>query len=124
MPKLPLHHVPPALPSREEAVVALRRIRQEWSLDWSDIFMVLGTSGDSMSDITWTEDCLLRIGYLIALDQALHELGPRAGIARWLATPNPGPFFGGDSPFRTMSGGIHELAHVLEQVHRWNRERR
>jgi hypothetical protein len=41
----------------------------------------------------------LKIGccaaYLIELEEALLKLDPKTGLARWVGTPNPGPFFGG-----------------------------
>jgi hypothetical protein len=42
--------------------------------------------------IEWTEERLLRAAYLIELERAVRVLDPKNGVARWIATPNPGPF--------------------------------
>ncbi len=123
MPKLPASQTAPVLPSPEQAAVALRQIRKDWGLDWSDLGVILGVAADGVTDIAWRDELLLRVAYLMELDKALLDLQPRAGIASWLARPNPGPFFGGDSPLQRISGSTQGLVELLEQVRRWNRER-
>jgi hypothetical protein len=73
-----------------------------------------------ITTIDWNGDRLLRAAYLIELEKALQELNPRTGIARWIATPNPGPFFGGDSPLQVLTGGPREMEELLRQIRRWS----
>src|SRR5271170_5214516 len=86
-------------PSPEAALSVLRRIMNAWKLDRVDAALADSTTLD-ITIIDWNEDRLLRAAYLIELEKALLELNPKTGIARWIATPNPGPFFGGDSPLQ------------------------
>ena len=106
MVRFPTSHASvPALPSPEEAVAALRHIMNTWELDRFDAATLVGSTTTDITTIEWTEDRLLRAAYLIELEKALLGLNPKTGIARWIATPNPGPFFGGNSPLQGTDWG-------------------
>ena len=108
----------------DEAVVALRRIVRAWELDRFDATALMGIPGDDIGAIAWTEDLLLRIAYLIELEQALLKLDPKGGIPRWVTTRKPGPFFGDTSPLQMMTGSTRKMAELLRQVERWSAGRR
>ena len=110
----------PALPSPEEALAVLRRIINAWELDRFDATALVGSTSVDFATIEWTEDRLLRAAYLIELEKALLGLSPRTRIARWIATPNPGPFFGGNSPLQVLTGGPREMDGLLRQIRRWS----
>jgi hypothetical protein len=125
MVRFPTSHVSvPAPPSPEEAVAALRNIMNAWELDRFDAAALVGSTTADITTIEWTEDRLLRAAYLIELEVALLELNPKTGIARWIATPNPGPFFGGNSPLQVLTGGPREMEGLLRQISRWSGGRR
>jgi hypothetical protein len=124
MVRLPTLHVgTPAPASPEEALAVLRRIINAWELDWSDAMALVSSTSVDATAIEWTEVRLLRAAYLIELEKALLELNPKTGIARWIATPNPGPFFGGNSPFQVLTGGPREMDGLLRQIRRWSASR-
>jgi hypothetical protein len=99
----PLNVGIPALPSPEEALAVLRRIINAWELDRFDAMALVGSTSVDFATIEWTEDRLLRAAYLIELEKALLGLSPKTRVARWIATPNPGPFFGGNSPLQVLT---------------------
>jgi hypothetical protein len=80
---------------------------------------LLDSSTVDIARIEWTEERLLRAAYLIELEKAIRELDPKNGVARWIATPNSGPFFSGNSPLQVMAGGPREMKELLWQVRRW-----
>jgi hypothetical protein len=108
-------------PTVEVAVTALRRIAGSWELDRYDAVSLVAAGAGDFSAVEWSEDCLTRLGYLIDLDKALHELNPKFGIARWIKTPNPGPFFAGSSPLQVMTGSTRSMLELLHQIRRWSR---
>jgi hypothetical protein len=108
-------------PTIEVALTALRRIAGSWELDRYDAASLVATAVGDFTAIEWTEDRLTRVGYLIELDRALHELNPKFGIAHWIKTPNPGPFFAGNSPLQMMTGSSRSIVELLHQVRRWSR---
>ena len=110
----------PALPSPEEALAVLRRIINAWELDRFDAMALVGSTSVDFATIEWTEDRLLRAAYLIELEKALLGLSPKTRVARWIATPNPGPFFGGNSPLQVLTGGQREMDGLLRQIRRWS----
>jgi Protein of unknown function (DUF2384) len=110
----------PALPSPEEALAVLRRIINAWELDRFDATALVGSTSVDFATIEWTEDRLLRAAYLIELEKALLGLSPKTRVARWIATPNPGPFFGGNSPLQVLTGGPREMDGLLRQIRRWS----
>jgi hypothetical protein len=110
----------PALPSPEEALAVLRRIINAWELDRFDATALVGSTSVDFATIEWTEDRLLRAAYLIELEKALLGLSPKTRVARWIATPNPGPFFGGNSPLQVLTGGPREMDRLLRQIRRWS----
>ena len=121
MVRSPIPHVgTPAPPSPEAALAVLQRIMTAWKLDRVDATALVGSTTLDITTIDWNEDRLLRAAYLIELEKALQELNPRIGIARWIATPNPGPFFGGDSPLQVLTGGPREMEELLRQIRRWS----
>ena len=73
-----------------------------------------------MSAIVWTEDLLLRVAYLIELEKALLKLDPKGGIARWVTTRKPGPFFVDSAPLQMMTGSTRKMADLLRQIERWS----
>ena len=77
--------------SPEAALAVLRHIMNVWELDWLDATALVGGTTNDMKTIEWTEDRRLRAAYLSELEKALIGLNPKTGIARWIATPNPGP---------------------------------
>jgi hypothetical protein len=90
-----------------------------WELDWFDATALVGSTTNDISNIEWTGDRLLRAAYLIELEKALLELNPKTGVARWIATPNQGPFFAGNSPLQVLTGGTQEMEGLLRQIKRW-----
>jgi hypothetical protein len=120
MVRLPTPHVGiPARPSPGEALAALRRIMGTWELDRFDAAALVGSTTADITTIEWTEDRLLRAAYLIELETALLELNPKGRIARWITTPNPGPFFGGNAPLQLLKVGPREMQALLHQIRRW-----
>ena len=113
-----------ARPSPDEAVAALRRIAQVWELDRHDATALLGVTGGNLGAVEWTDERLLRAAYLVELEAALVRLNPKGGTARWVVTPNPGPFFAGNSPLQLLTGSTREMAELLRQVRRWSGARR
>jgi len=105
----------------EAAVMALRRIAGSWELDRYDAASLIAAGADDFSKIEWSEDRLTRVGHLIELDKALHELNPKFGIAHWIKNANPGPFFGGNSPLQMMTGSTRGMVELLNQVRRWSK---
>jgi hypothetical protein len=91
--------------SPEAALAVLRHIMNVWELDWLDATALVGGTTNDMKTIEWTEDRRLRAAYLSELEKALIGLNSKTGIARWIATPNPGPFFAGNSPLQVITGG-------------------
>ncbi|MGC1408334.1 MAG: adenylate/guanylate cyclase domain-containing protein [Acetobacteraceae bacterium] len=116
--------VPSVRPTPEEAVVALRRIVRAWELDRFDATALIGVSGGDIAAIAWKEDLLLRVAYLIELEQAILKLDPKGGIPRWVTTRKPGPFFADTSPLQMMTGSTRKMAELLEQVEQWSAGRR
>ena len=110
----------PALPSPEEALAVLRRIINAWELDRFNSTALVGSTSVDFATIEWTEDRLLRAAYLIELEKALLGLSLKTRIARWIATPNPGPFFRGNSPLQVLNGGPREMDGLLRQIRRWS----
>ena len=110
-------------PTAEAAVAALRRIAGVWELDRYDAASLIAAEAGDFTGVEWSEDRLTRAGYLIELDQALHELAPKFGIAQWIKTPKPGPFFAGNSPLQMMAGSTRNIAELLHQVRRWNKSK-
>jgi hypothetical protein len=106
-------------PTPVQATLALARIASVWGLDRYDMLALIGASGQDPAAQAWTDDRLLRVAYLVDLDKALIELAPRFGVRHWIATPKPGPFFGGNSPLQIMKGTTRDLAELLRQVTRW-----
>jgi hypothetical protein len=105
MVRSPVPHVGiSAPPSPEAALAVLRRIMNAWKLDRVDATALIDSTTLDITTIDWNEDRLLRAAYLIELEKALLELNPRTGIARWITTPDPGPFFDGDSPLQVLNG--------------------
>ena len=109
----------PTPPSPEEALAVLRRIINAWELDRTDATALVDSTAIDIATIEWTEERLLRAAYLIELEKALFKLNPKIRIARWIATSNPGPFFGGSSPLQLLTGGPREMAELLRQIRRW-----
>lgn len=110
-------------PTAEAAVAALRRIAGTWELDRYDAASLIAAQADDFTRVEWSDDRLTRAGYLIELDQALHELSPRFGIPEWIKTPKPGPFFAGNSPLQIMAGSTRNIADLLHQVRRWSKSK-
>lgn len=108
-------------PTAEVAVTALRRIAGSWELDRYDAASLIAAEAGDFTAVEWSEDRLTRVGYLIELDKALHELNPKFGIAHWIKTPNQGPFFAGNSPLQMMTGSTRGMAELLHQVRRWSK---
>jgi len=106
-------------PTAEVAIAALRRIADAWALDRYDAASLI--AADEFTAVEWSEDRLTRAGYLIELEKALHELNPKFGIARWIKTPNPGPFFAGSAPLQMMTGSTRGMAELLRQIKRWSK---
>jgi class 3 adenylate cyclase len=115
---------PGVKPTPEQAVVALRRIVRVWELDRFDATALIGVAGGDIAAIVWTEDLLLRVACLIELQQAILKLDPKGGIARWVTTRKPGPFFGDTSPLQMMTGSTRKMVELLRQVERWSAGRR
>lgn len=113
----------PAAPSPEEALAVLRRIERAWELDRSDTMALIRTPGVDFSSIEWTEERLTRLSYLVELEKALPKLDPRGGVARWLSTAKPGPFFGEQSPLQILMGSTRDMASLLREVHGWSERR-
>jgi hypothetical protein len=65
--------------------------------DRFDVTALVCVAGSGLATIDWAEDRLMRVACLIELEGALIALNPKIGVARWIAAPNPGPFFGGNS---------------------------
>ena len=105
--------------SPEAALAVLRHIMNVWELDWLDATALVGGTTNDMTTIEWTEDRRIRAAYLNELEKALIELNPKTGIARWIATPNPGPFFAGNSPLQLITGGPREMMGLLRQIRQW-----
>jgi len=105
--------------SPEAALAVLRRIMNVWELDWFDATALVGSTTNDITTVEWTEDRCLRAAYLSELEKALLELNPKTGIARWIATPNQGPFFAGNSPLQVLTGGPREMQALLAQIRRW-----
>jgi hypothetical protein len=117
---LPTPHVSVLGPLPPEAALAvLRHIMNVWELDWFDATALVGSTTNDTATIEWTADRLMRAAYLIELEKALIELNPKTGIARWIATPNQGPFFAGNSPLQVLTGGPREMEGLLRQIGRW-----
>src|SRR5690349_16671610 len=114
---------PPARPSPDEAAVAVRRIAKAWELDSHDAAAMLGAPGDELGSLTWTDERLLRMAYLIELEAALIRLNPKGGIAHWIIATNPGPFFSGNAPLQMLTGSTREIVELLRQVQRWGGSR-
>jgi hypothetical protein len=108
-------------PTVEVAVTALRRIAGSWELDRYDAASLIAAEAVDFTAVEWSEDRLARVGCLIELDKALHELNPKFGIAHWIKTANPGPFFGGNSPLQMMTGSTRGMVELLNQVRRWSK---
>ncbi len=108
-------------PTAEAATGALRRIAYAWELDRYDTASLIAANADEFAAVEWSEDRLTRVGHLIELEQALHELNPKFGIAHWIKTPNPGPFFAGSPPLQMMTGSTRGMAELLRQVRRWSK---
>ena len=117
LPRAPAGVVGPLSP--EAALAVLRHIMNVWELDWLDATALVGSKTNDMTTIEWTEDRRLRAAYLNELEKALIELNPKTGIARWIATPNHGPFFAGNSPLQVIAGGPREMEGLLRQIRRW-----
>lgn len=115
----PTHGLVPTRPEPDEASTALRAIMKAWELDRYDAAALVGFAGSDLTTIDWTEDRRMRVAYLIELDRALIALNPKIGAARWLAAPNPGPFFDGNSPLQMLTGSTREMAELVRQVWRW-----
>ena len=113
----------PSTPSPEEAVAALRRIARAWELDGSDAMALIRWPEADFSTISWTEERLTRIAYLVELEKALPRLDPRGSIPRWLSTAKPGPFFGDQSPLRILMGSTRDMAALLREVRAWTERR-
>jgi hypothetical protein len=111
-------------PSPDEAAAALRRIAKAWELDRHDTTALLGVTGGDLGAVEWTDERLLRAAYLVELEAALVRLNPKGGTPRWVVTPNPGPFFAGNTPLQLLTGSTREMAEVLRQVRRWSAARR
>jgi len=111
--------VRPQAPSPPEATVALQRIAKAWALDPFDAVALVEASARDLSAVTWTDDRLLRVAYLIELEKALIELDPKFGIPHWVVTPKPGPFFEGHAPLQIMTGSTRDLVELVRQVRRW-----
>jgi hypothetical protein len=90
-----------------------------WELDRTDAMALVDSRTVDIARIEWTEERLLRAAYLIELESAVRELAPKNGVASWIATPNPGPFFSGSSPLQVLAGGPREMKELLWQVRRW-----
>jgi hypothetical protein len=103
----------------EAALAVLRHIMNVWELDWFDATSLVGSTNNDITTIEWTGDRLLRAAYLIELEKALRDLNPKTGIARWIVTPNQGPFFAGNSPLQILSGGTRDMEGLLRQIRRW-----
>ena len=117
---LPTPHVSVLGPlSSEAALAVLRHIMNVWELDWFDATALAGSTSKDITTIEWTAERLLRAAYLSELEKALAELNPKTGIARWLATPNQGPFFAGNSPLQVLTGGPREMEGLPRQIGRW-----
>jgi len=110
-------------PSPDAAAAAVRRIARAWELDRHDTTALLGVPGGNLGMVEWTDEHLLRVAYLIALETALTRLNPKGGVARWIIAPNPGPFFAGNTPLQMLTGSTREMAELLRQVQRWSSER-
>jgi len=110
-------------PSPDEAAAAVRRIATAWALDRHDTTALLGVPGGNLGAVEWTDQRVLRVAYLIALETALVRLNPKGGVARWIIAPNPGPFFAGNTPLQMLTGSTREMAELLRQVQRWSTER-
>jgi hypothetical protein len=118
--ELPRPHVGVLGPlSAEAASAVLRHIMSVWELDWFDATALVCSTTNDMTTIEWTEDRRLRAAYLNELEKALLELNPKTSIARWIATPNQGPFFAGNSPLQVLTGGPREMEGLLRQIRRW-----
>ena len=98
----------------------MRRLSRAWELDRYDVTALLGASNGDLGAVDWTEERLLRAAYLVELEKALAQLNPKGGIARWIITSNPGPFFGGSTPLQMLTGSTREMAELLRQVQRWS----
>jgi hypothetical protein len=94
-----------------------------WELDRTDATALINSRTVDLTAIEWTEERLLRAAYLIELEKAVRELNPKNGVARWIATPNRGPFFSGNSPLQVLAGGPREMKELLWQVRRWGARR-
>ena len=94
-----------------------------WELDRTDATALINSRTVDLTAIEWTEERLLRAAYLIELEKAVRELNPKNGVARWIATPNRGPFFSGNSPLQVLAGGPREMKELLRQVRRWGANR-
>ena len=113
---------PPQL-SPDEAVAAVRRIAKAWELDIYIATTLLGMSNGDLRTVDWTDERLRRAAYLMELDKALARLNPKGGVARWIITSNPGPFFGGSAPLQMLTAGTRGMAELLRQVQRWSQGR-
>jgi hypothetical protein len=105
--------------SPDAALAVLRHIMNVWELDWFDATALVGSTTNDIATIEWTEERRLRAAYLSEFEKALLELNPKTGIARWIATPNQGPFFAGNSPLQVLAGGPREMEGLLRQIRRW-----
>ena len=114
----------PERPSPDEAAAAVRRIAKAWDLDRFDATALVGVAGGDLTAVSWTDDQLRRLAHLVELEAALVRLDPKGGIAHWVITPNPGPFFAGNAPLQMLTGSTRELAELLRQVRRWGEGRR
>jgi len=94
-----------------------------WELDQFDAAALVGSTTADITTIEWTDDRLLRVAYLIELETALLELNPKARIARWITTPNPGPYFGGSAPLELLKVGPREMQALLHQIKQWTSRR-
>jgi hypothetical protein len=103
----------------DEASSALRGIMKAWELDRFDAAALVGVAGSDLAAIDWTEERRMRVAYLIELDRALIALDPKIGAARWIAAPNRGPFFDGNSPLQMLTGSTREMVELVRQVRRW-----
>jgi hypothetical protein len=91
-----------------------------WELDRFDGASLIASDAGDLTTVEWSDDRLARAGYLIELESAMVELNPKFGIASWIKTPNPGPFFAGNSPLQMMTGSTRGMAELLRQIRRWS----
>ncbi|HUB10799.1 MAG TPA: hypothetical protein VMB34_02495 [Acetobacteraceae bacterium] len=110
-----------SLPTAESAVIALRRIAKAWELDAFEVTALIAAPSDDFTSVEWSRDRLTRVRYLVELETALRDLNPKFGVAHWMRTRNPGPFFAGNSPWQMLTGSTSNVAELLRQVRRWSK---